>query len=98
VSQSPRKVLEGVLQGKAVRKVKPAYPTIARTIRASGPVQVMVVIAEDGRVIEAAAINGNPVLKSAAVEAARQWLFTPTTLNNIPVKVQGLLTFNFVLE
>ncbi len=97
-AQGPRKVSEGVLQGRAIKKVKPAYPTIARSIRASGPVQVFVVIAEDGRVIEAAPMNGHPTLRSAAVEAARQWLFTPTTLTGVPVKVQGVLTFNFVLE
>ena len=87
-----------MLQGKAVRKVVPVYPAIGRSIRATGPVQVMVLIAEDGRVIGASAINGNPVLRSAAVDAAWHWLFTPTTLNNVPVKVQGLLTFNFILE
>jgi protein TonB len=97
-TQTPRKVSEGVLQGRAIKKVKPAYPAIGKSVRASGPVQVFVMIAEDGRVIEAAALNGHPLLRSAAVEAARQWLFTPTTLSNAPVKVQGVLTFNFVLE
>jgi protein TonB len=98
INQTPRRVSGEVLQGKALRKVKPAYPAIARSIHANGPVQVMVMIAEDGRVIEATAISGNPVLRRAAVEAARQWLFTPTTLSNVPVKVQGLLTFNFIME
>jgi len=92
------KVSEGVLQGSAIRKSRPAYPAIAKAAHASGPVQVVVTISEEGRVIEAYAASGNPLLRTAAVEAARQWVFTPTKLSNVPVKVQGVLTFNFVLE
>jgi protein TonB len=94
----PRKISEGVLQGRAIKKVKPVYPAIGKNIRASGPVPVLVIISEAGQVLEATALSGHPLLRSAAVEAARQWLFTPTTLSQVPVKVQGVLTFNFVLE
>jgi len=94
----PARVSEGVLQGKAVRKQKPAYPAIARTVKANGMVQVLVSISEEGRVIEANAISGHPMLRPAAVEAARQWVFTPTLLSGVPVKVQGVLSFNFILE
>lgn len=92
------KVSEGVLQGGAIRKVKPTFPAMALKIRAGGPVQVVVTISEDGRVTDATAVSGHPLLRSAAVEAARQWLFSPTKLSNVPVKVQGVLTFNFILE
>lgn len=91
-------VSEGVLQGSAIRKQRPTYPPIARAARVSGPVQVVVTISEEGKVIDAYAADGNPMLRQAAVEAARQWLFTPTTLSKVPVKVQGMLTFNFVLQ
>ncbi|MDQ3013792.1 MAG: energy transducer TonB [Acidobacteriota bacterium] len=92
------KVSEGVLQGGAIRKPRPTYPAIAKAARASGPVQVVVTISEEGRVIEAYAASGHALLRAAAVEAARQWAFSPTTLSKVPVKVQGVLTFNFVLE
>ncbi len=92
------KVSEGVLQGKAIKRVTPAYPAMARQIRASGHVQVLVTISEEGLVIEATPLNGHPLLRGAGVDAARQWLFSPTTLSNVPVKVQGVLTFNFVLQ
>lgn len=92
------RVSEGVLQGRAIRKVKPQYSAIARQVRAAGAVQVLVTISEEGNVIEAAAIEGHPLLRSAAIEAARQWLFSPTKLSGIPVKVQGVLTFNFILQ
>jgi TonB family protein len=87
----------GVLQGKAIRKVQPPYPPIARAARVSGAVQVQVTISETGEVIEATVINGHPLLRDAALEAARQWMFQPTELSAVPVKVQGILTFNFTL-
>ncbi|MCI0662933.1 MAG: energy transducer TonB [Acidobacteria bacterium] len=97
-SQETRKVSEPVLQGKAIRKIVPPYPEIAKKIKASGPVQILVTISEEGRVIEATALNGHPALRHGAVSAAEQWLFSPTYLGKVPVKVQGVLTFNFVLQ
>jgi protein TonB len=88
----------GVLQGKAITKVQPPYPPIAKAARAAGAVQVQVTISEDGRVIEAAVMNGHPLLRDAALQAARRWTFQPTELSGVPVKVQGILTFNFTLQ
>ena len=88
----------GVLQGKAIKKVQPQYPPIARAARASGPVQVQVTIGETGEVIEATVISGHPLLRDVALQAARQWVFQPTELSAVPVKVQGILTFNFTLS
>ncbi len=92
------KVSEGVLQGSAIKKQVPVYSAIAKAARASGMVQVVVTISEEGRVLDAQVINGHPLLRQAAVDAARQWIFTPTKLSNVPVKVQGVLSFNFVLQ
>src|SRR6266498_1599473 len=96
----PRKLVVsgGVLQGKAINKIQPPYPPIAKAARASGAVQVQVTISEDGRVIEAAVMNGHPLLRDAALQAARRWTFQPTELSGVPVKVQGILTFNFTLQ
>jgi protein TonB len=88
----------GVLQGKAIKKVQPPYPPIARAARAAGAVQIQVTISEDGHVIEASVIAGHPLLREAALQAARQWVFQPTELTGVPVKVQGVLTFNFTLQ
>ena len=96
--KGPQRISEGVLAGKAVHREKPAYPIIARAARAGGPVAVQVTISEQGLVIEAVALSGHPLLRAAALDAARQWIFTPTTLSNVPVKVQGILTFNFTLQ
>jgi protein TonB len=88
----------GVLQGKATKKVSPAYPPIARAARAAGKVEVQVTISEQGEVIEALVVSGHPLLRDAAVDAAKQWVFTPTELSGVPVKVQGVLAFNFTLQ
>jgi TonB family protein len=88
----------GVLQGKATHRVQPPYPPIAKAARASGAVQVQVTISTIGEVIEANVISGHPLLRDAALQAARQWLFKPTELSGVPVKVQGILTFNFTLN
>jgi TonB family protein len=88
----------GVLQGKAIKKVQPSYPPIARAAKASGDVQVQVTISEAGQVVEAAIVSGHPLLRDAVLQAARQWTFQPTELAGVPVKVQGILTFNFSLK
>jgi periplasmic protein TonB len=92
------KVSGGVAEGKAIRKITPQYSAIARAARVAGPVQIQVTISEEGRVIEATVLNGHPLLRQAALDAARQWLFRPTLLSEMPVKVQGVLTFNFTLN
>ncbi|HEY9433914.1 MAG TPA: energy transducer TonB [Blastocatellia bacterium] len=91
---APR-VSKGVLTGEAVTKVQPTYPSIAKQINAAGEVQVAILINENGRVIEAKAVKGHPVLRAAAEDAARKWVFRPTLLDGKPVKQPGTLTFVF---
>jgi TonB family protein len=88
----------GVLNGKAISKPQPAYPTIALAARAQGTVVVQIVVDEEGRVISASAVSGHPLLQQAAVAAARQARFSPTRLSGQPVKVSGVITYNFVLQ
>jgi TonB family protein len=84
--------------GAPLKKVPPAYPAEAKAAEVSGEVEVQVTISEEGRVIEAIAISGPELLREAAVQAAKKWVFKPTKANGVPVKVQGILTFNFTLE
>ena len=91
-------VREGVESGKVIELPKPAYPPIAAAAHASGPVEVKVIIDIDGTVIAAASISGHPLLQSAAVGAARKARFTPTKLNGQPVKVVGVIEYNFVVQ
>jgi periplasmic protein TonB len=88
----------GVLNGKAVRLVQPPYPAIARSARAAGQVRVQIVIDENGNVVSAAPVSGHPLLQGAAVSAARASKFTPTKLSGMPVKVSGVIIYNFVAQ
>jgi len=88
----------GVLNGKAISKPQPAYPPIAKAARASGTVTVQIVVNEDGNVLSADAVSGHPLLQRASIEAARQARFSPTKLSGQPVKVSGVVTYNFILQ
>lgn len=92
----PRTVSGGVMNGKATSLPKPPYPAAARAVRAGGAVSVQVLIDEQGRVVSASAVSGHPLLRAAAEGAARGARFSPTLLSGQPVKVSGVITYNFV--
>lgn len=85
----------GVLNGKATSLPPPAYPAIAKAAHAGGTVTVQVLVDEEGKVVTAHAVSGHPLLQAAAVQAARQARFTPTKLSGQPVKVTGVIIYNF---
>jgi protein TonB len=87
-----------VLNGKAISLPKPPYPAIAKAARASGTVTVQVTIDESGKVVSARAVGGHPLLQQAAVQAAYGARFSPTQLSGQPVKVTGVITYNFVAQ
>lgn len=93
----PKTVSGGVLNGKATSLPTPPYPAAAKAVRASGSVSVQVLIDESGRVISASAVSGHPLLRQAAEQAARGARFSPTLLSGQPVKVSGVITYNFNL-
>ena len=88
----------GVLNSKAISLPEPAYPAAARAVRASGAVNVQVTVNEKGEVVEATAVSGHPLLRAAAVQAARSARFKPTLLSGQSVKVTGVITYNFSLQ
>jgi protein TonB len=87
-----------VLNGKAVQLPKPLYPPIARVSKAQGVVTVQVLIDEVGKVISAKAVSGHPLLVLAAQQAAYEARFSPTLIGEQPVKVSGVITYNFILH
>jgi TonB family protein len=91
------KIVEGqVLNGRVISKPAPEYPRVASSQRVGGVVVVEILVDEKGKVINAEALCGHPLLARASVDAARQARFTPTLLNGSPVKVSGVITYNFV--
>jgi protein TonB len=84
-----------VLNSRAIKLPKPLFPETARRMRVSGVVNVAVTIDESGKVIAAQATSGHMLLREAAVQAARQAVFTPTILHDKPVQVAGVIIYNF---
>lgn len=87
-----------VLNGSAVALPKPDYPPLARAARASGTVVVQVLIDEEGKVVSAHLVSGHPLLQPAAAAAARKAQFSPTLLEGEPVRVTGVIHYNFVSQ
>ncbi len=94
---TPRTISGGVLNSSSTFLPTPTYPVAARVVRASGTISVKVLIDEKGRVVSATTTEGHPLLVPAAIEAAKNARFSPTLIDGVPVKVSGVLTYNFVL-
>ncbi len=91
---------EGSIESKAINSGavtlgRPTYPIAARATKASGSVEVQVVIDLDGNVIYAKAIKGHPLLRSVSEKAAVESKFRPTLLEGKPVMVSGVIVYNF---
>ncbi len=84
------------LNSGAVTLARPEYPGAARAVRASGKIEVQVLINELGYVVSAKAVSGHPLLHDVSVEAAKKSKFKVTLLSGIPVKVSGIIVYNFV--
>lgn len=93
-----KKISGGVLNGKATVLPNAEYPAAALAVRAAGTVTVQIIIDEKGDVMNAAAVSGHPLLRAAAVAAAKEAKFSPTLLNGEAVKVSGVLTYNFIAQ
>lgn len=86
----------GVINGNATSLPKPRYSSAAKAVGARGKVNVRVLINENGRVVSADAVSGHPLLRNAAEAAARQARFSQTLLSGRPVKVSGVIVYNFL--
>jgi protein TonB len=93
-----KRVTSEVLNSKLINAPQPIYPAIAKQAGIQGPVNIQILVDEQGKVISAQVMSGSPMLSPAAKEAATRARFTPTTLNGVPVKIQGVITYNFRLE
>jgi hypothetical protein len=95
-SNIPKQINGGVLNGKATSLPKPPYPPAARAVRAEGIVSIQVLIDENGDVFSAQAVSGHPLLRAVSAQAACGSKFIPTRLSGYPVRVMGIITYNFV--
>lgn len=85
-----------IANGRAENLVVPKYPGAAKAVKASGSVNVLVLVNEDGNVIDARVLSGHALLAPAALEAARASSFKPMLVEGRKVKVTGIVVYNFV--
>ena len=99
VAPPPRPVPVGgvIRRPQKLRDVPPVYPQIAQLARVEGIVIVEATIGVDGRVMDARVLRSVQMLDNAALDAVRQWEFTPTLLNGVPVPVIMTVTVQFRL-
>lgn len=81
-----------------IKDVRPVYPTIAQAARVEGLVIIEATIGPTGKVLDAQLLRSIPLLDAAALEAVRQWEYTPTLLNGTPVPVLMTVTVRFALR
>ncbi len=93
---APSTVGHGPLNHKAIHLAKPYFPAAAKAVRATGQVPVQILIDTDGSVFSAEATGGHPLLRASAVAAACGSKFSPTLLSGKPVRVEGIISYNFV--
>jgi periplasmic protein TonB len=83
---------------KLIYKVVPVYPHLAVLSRVSGTVILMARIDEEGNVVDLNVVSGHPLLRDAAIQAVKQWKYSPTVLNGDPMPVQATVNVIFTLK
>jgi TonB family protein len=91
----PVRVGGSVREPKKIKDVKPAYPNIALLAGVQGIVIIEAVIDREGLVRDTRVLRSTALLDQAALDAVREWRFTPTQLNGVPVEVVMTVTVNF---
>lgn len=94
----PLRVGGNIKEPRKIRSVNPAYPQVARDAGISGVVILEAVIDTDGLPVNLKILRSIPELDQAAINAVRQWRYTPTLLNGVPVAVVMTVTVHFTLQ
>ena len=95
-SSEPQLISTGGLIGRETKRVTPVYPTQAKAHNVTGTVRVFAIIDENGK-IWVTNSEGPLLLRQAAEDAARAWVFPPSVVNGKPVRLAGYLDFDFKL-
>jgi protein TonB len=100
VPEEPKRYRQGgqVQLGRLIRKLEPSYPSLAKSARVSGTVQLEAVVGIDGRVREVKVLNGSPLLARAAVDAVSQWVYEPSRLNGELIEIIANIAVTFKLN
>ena len=95
---TPVRIGGAIKEPRKTRQVNPVYPQEAVAARIQGVVILECTISPEGKVVQVKTLRSVPMLEAAAVEAVKQWEYTPTLLNGVPVPVIMTVTVNFKLN
>ncbi|MEZ5305768.1 MAG: energy transducer TonB [Pyrinomonadaceae bacterium] len=98
MKEKPKKdiiITKGVINGEAKYLAMPTYTSAMKSMNFRGKISVSILIDETGRIISATPQAANPLFAKAVTDAARRSKFAPTTLSGNPVKVRGIIIYNF---
>jgi protein TonB len=98
VPQRIQRVGQGIREPTKIVHVAPEYPEIARRAGVQGTVILEAILDATGRVDSVRVLRSHPLLDEAAIRAVRQWRYSPTELNGVPVPVLMTITVNFFIN
>ena len=98
IRKEPIRVGGRLQASKLLHRVEPEYPELARMAGVSGLVLLRVIVDEEGNVLNIQVLRGHPILSEAAIEAVRQWKYSPMLLNGKPTPVVSTVSVDFVLK
>jgi TonB family protein len=84
-----------IKEPRKIQDVRPIFPAVAAASGMEGVVTLRAIVTRDGTVGDAVITSGGSVFDTAALDAVRQWLFTPTELNGVPIEVLMDVTISF---
>jgi protein TonB len=96
--RAPIQVGGQIRRPEKIKDATPIYPVIAQTARVQGTVILEAVIGVDGKVQNLRVLRSIPLLDQAAIDAVRQWEYSATLLNGVPVPVVMTVTVTFTLK
>jgi len=91
------RVSSGVAEGLVKHKVNPKYPREARNQGIQGDVILQAMIDTKGNIVSLKAVQGDPILAEASIEAVKQWKYRPYLLNGEPVVLETTIKIKFHL-
>ena len=95
---NPIKIGGEIREPTKIKHVNPVYPQVAKEARVQGAVILECTISPEGAIVATRVLRGIPLLDQAAIDAVKQWRYTPTFVNGKAVAVLMTVTVTFRLS
>jgi protein TonB len=92
------RVAQELLQASCIKCPSPEYPPLAKISRVTDTVVLSARINKQGKIEDLTVVRGHTLLRDAAVNAIRGWVYRPTMMNGEPVEVQTTISISFVFR